>query len=114
MKRSLENDMKTIVPSPTRPTGTRDNRELPINKKFVWEKVVTEYFKQETNIENCQKPYALVSVQCSNSMRSKIETQKDYHITRKGIRCVSPRGVHQGGGFQVQQAQASTTRPPQF
>ena len=48
---SLENEMKTRSPSPMRPTGNRDNGELPSDQKFVWEKRMTEYVKKEKNLD---------------------------------------------------------------
>ena len=58
---SLKNETKHIGPSSTSTTGDRDNGELSIYQKFMWEKKMTEYAKQETKLdENFQMAYALI------------------------------------------------------
>ena len=42
IQRSLNNKMKTAVPSPTSTTRTGDNRELSRNQKLLWEKIMTK------------------------------------------------------------------------
>ena len=38
-----------------------------------------EYFKQETKLDkNCQNSYVLISGQCTDHMRSKLEAHKNY------------------------------------
>ena len=81
----LENKMKTEVPLETRPTRTRDDREIFREQKFVWEKRMMDYVERETKLDNnCQKSYALIFGQCTKHMRSKIEANKDYHRMRGG------------------------------
>ena len=51
-------------------TGKEYDGELSWNHKFVWEKRMIEYFKQETKLnKNYQKAYALIFEQCTKNMR---------------------------------------------
>ena len=75
---SLDNEMKTGVPSPMRLTGTGDDRELSSDQKFVWGEIMMDYVKRETNIyENCNKSYMPIFGQCTNNMCSKLEACED-------------------------------------
>ena len=48
--------MKTGLLSLTRTTKNGDNGELSSDHKFVWEKIMTEYVKRETKLDdNFQK-----------------------------------------------------------
>ena len=76
IQRSLENEIKTRVPSPTSPTGTGDDVELSSNQNFAWEKMMTEYVKQEKKLDdNCQKSYALIFGHCIDNIHSKLEAR---------------------------------------
>ena len=44
---------------------------------------MTQYIKRESNLDkNCQKAYALIFVQCTEHMRSKLKAREYYHIVR--------------------------------
>ena len=51
IRRYLKNKIKTGFLSMTRPTVNGYVGELSSNQKFVWGKRVTEYVKQEKNID---------------------------------------------------------------
>ena len=83
IQRSLENEMKTGVPVPSREIGTEADGSLSGNQKFIWEKSMTEYVKRETKLDkNFQKAYALIFGQCTDHMHSKLEASEDYQTTR--------------------------------
>ena len=70
--------MKTVLPSPTSPTVTRDNGELSSNQKIVWENIMMYYIKRETNLdENFQKSYTFNFGQFTKHMLSKLEVHED-------------------------------------
>ena len=78
MHGSLEKNTENGVPSPIRLTLNGDGGELPINHKFVWEKIMTEYIKEETKLnEDYQKSYMLIFGKCTNNISSKLEAQED-------------------------------------
>ena len=75
---SPENNIKTVVPSLTITNGTGDNGGISRNKKLVWEKIMMEYVKQDTKLDdNCHKSYTLIFRQCTNNMRLKLEDNED-------------------------------------
>ena len=60
------------------PDGSRDVGELSRNQKFMLEKIIIEYVKQETKIDkNCQTAYFLTLVKFTKHMRSRLEYHRD-------------------------------------
>ena len=71
IQHSIENNIKTGFPSSTRPTVTGDCGELYRDQKFMWERTMTLYVKQETNQQ-----------ELSESLRAHLHTVYQAHALK--------------------------------
>ena len=78
IQRSLENEMKTSIPVPSRPIAVETDGALSSDQKLIWGNNRAEYFNHETKLEeNFQKAYILIFGKCTEHMLSKLESRKD-------------------------------------
>jgi hypothetical protein len=75
LKRTIKHEEKFTVPKP----GDIDIRTVSATEKRIWEKHVDEYVKRDVRFErNSEKLYSLIIGQCTEYMKSKLESLVDY------------------------------------
>jgi hypothetical protein len=64
-----------IVPKP----DDIDDKTVTVTDKRIWEKCVDEYVKRDARlVEHCEKLYSLILGQCTECMKSKLESRRNY------------------------------------
>ena len=80
IQQTLENEMKTGIPVPSRPIGVESYEALSGDQKLIWVNNKAEYFKHETKLEEkFQNAYTLIFGKCTEHMISKLESREDCH-----------------------------------
>ena len=78
IQRSLENELNTVIPIPSRLIGVEVDIALSCDQKFIWGNNKAEYFKHKTKLEEkSEKAYTLIFGKFTEHMRSKLEARKD-------------------------------------